>query len=119
MRYVILVLLNLPIILLALADIITQYKTRKMSERRFRQQIILWLIILVVLVGSYPIFNHLNGRHILDSGQLSFLDIVQTTVLIYLIYIINNHRRKLEQNERLIRELHQEISIKLSSQDER
>ena len=119
MRYLILVLLNLPIILLALINILTQYKTRKISVNRFRQQVILWFIILIVLVGSYPIYNHLNGRYILDSDQLSFLDIIQTTILIYLIYIINNHRRKLEQNEKLIRELHQEISIRLSSENER
>ena len=115
MRYVILVLLNIPIILLALVNIITQYKTRKMSVRRFRQQIILWLVILVVLVGSFPAYNHMNGKYILDSSELSLFDIIQTTAIVYLIYIINNHRRKLEQNERLIRELHQEISIKLSS----
>lgn len=114
MRYLILVLLNLPIILLALINILTQYKTRKITVNRFRQQVILWFIILMVLVGSYPIYNHLSDRYIFDSDQLTFLDIVQTTLLIYLIYIINNHRRKLEQNEKLIRELHQEISIKLS-----
>lgn len=116
MRYIILVLLNLPIILLALINILTQYKTRKISTNRFQQQVILWLVILVILAGSFPVYNHLHGRYVFDSGTLSFLDIAQTTVIIYLIYIINNHRRKLEQNERLIRELHQEISIKLSGQ---
>lgn len=114
MRYVILVLLNIPIIFLALINIITQYKTGKMGARRFRRQILLWLVILLALVGSFPLYNHLNGKYILDSSKLSFFDIVQTTAIVYLIYIINNHRRKIEQNERLIRDLHQEISIKLS-----
>lgn len=115
MRYIILVLLNVPIILLALVNILTQYKLRRISANRFRYQIFLWLIILVVLVSSFPAYNHLSGKALLDSSELSSFDIIQTTAIIYMIYIINNHRRKIEQNERLIRELHQEVSIILAA----
>ena len=114
MRYIILVLLNTPIILLALMNIVTQYKLQKISKNRFRHQIILWLVVLVVVVGSFPIYNYIIGNKLLDSSALSLFDIVQTTAIIYLVYIINNQRRKIEQNERITRDLHQEISIKLS-----
>ena len=50
MRYVILVLLNLPIILVALVNIVTQYKLKKVSPNRFRHQIILWLLIMIILI---------------------------------------------------------------------
>ena len=100
--------------MLAMVNVLTQYKMKKISDRRFRHQIILWLIILVVLVSSFPIYNHLNGKPLLDSSELSSFDIIQTTAIIYMIYIINNHRRKIEYNERVIRDLHQEISIKLA-----
>lgn len=114
MRYIVLVLLNLPIILIALVNIVTQFKMEKISAARFRHQIILWMTILVLLIGSFPAYNYLNGNTLLDSSELSIFDIIQTTAIIYLIYIINNQRRKIEQNERLVRDLHQEISIKLS-----
>jgi hypothetical protein len=114
MRYLILVLLNIPIILLALVNILTQYKMQKITGGRFRHQIALWVVILIVLVSSFPIYNHLSGKHILDSSELSLFDIVQTTAIVYMIYILNNHRRKIEHNEKLIRDLHQELSIKLS-----
>jgi uncharacterized membrane protein len=114
MRYVILVLLNIPIILLALVNIVTQYKLKRISKYRFRQQILLWLVILAVLVSSFPAYNYISGKQILDSSELSLFDIVQTTAIIYMVYIINNHRRKIEHNERVTRELHQEISIKLA-----
>jgi hypothetical protein len=117
MRYIILVLLNLPIILLALINIVTQYKTKKAEPRRFRFQIILWLVILVVLVSSFPLYNYLSGKPILDSSELSLFDIVQTTTIIYLFYIVNDHRRKIERDERTIRDLHQEISIRLSEKN--
>lgn len=117
MRYTILVILNLPIILLAFLNIVTQFKLKRMSPSRFRHQVILWLAILVVLVCSYPAYNYLSGNPILSSGKLSLLDIVQTTTIVYLIYILNNQRRKIEHNERITRDLHQEISIILSSKN--
>lgn len=114
MRYFLLVILNLPIIFIAFTNVITQYKTGKMNVSRFRHQMILWLAVLVVLVGSFPIYNSLAGNHWSSSGDLSLLDIVVVTVIVYLIYIVNNQRRKIEQNEKMLRDLHQELSMKLS-----
>ena len=76
MRYLILVLLNVPIILAALINIITQYKLRKVSVTRFRHQLIIWM----------------------------------------LFYIANNQRQRIDQNERRLRDLHQELSIRLSNE---
>lgn len=114
MRFIILVLLNVPIILLALLNIVTQYKLRKATKQRLRHQVLLWLIILVVLVSSFPVYNLLSGRPLLDSSELSLFDIVQTTALIFVIYVLNRQRQQLEQNETRIKDLHQELSIKLS-----
>ena len=114
MRYIILVLLNIPIILLALLNIITQYKMKRTSRRHFAKQLALWIIILLVLIGSFPLYNSIIGRPALDSTDLSAFDIIQTTVIVFLFYIINNQRRKTDQIERRLRDLHQELSIKLS-----
>lgn len=115
MRYIILVLLNLPVILLAFVNIVTQLKLQKITTHRFRQQIIMWCIILVVLICSFPIYNYASGRSVFDSQDLSLFDVIEITVIVYLIYVVNDHRRKIEQNERVIRDLHQELSIRLSS----
>ena len=114
MRYLILVLLNLPIILVALVNIVTQYKLNKVSKNRFRHQLIIWIIIMVALIGSFPLYNILNGKSALDSNELSLFDIVQTTAIIFLFYIANNQRQRNDQNERRLKALHQELSIKLS-----
>lgn len=114
MRYLVLIILNIPIILLALVNIITQFKLKQVSAARFRHQLIVWLIILVVLTGSFPLYNAVSGRTPLDSHELSLFDIVQTTAIIFLFYIINNQRQKIDANERRLRNLHQELSIKLS-----
>lgn len=116
MRYLILVLLNTPIVLLALINIITQYKLRRVSLSRFRHQLIIWLLIFVVLVGSFPAYNVLIGNQPFDSSGLSSFDIVQTTAIILLFYIFNNQRQRLDQYERRLRDLHQELSIRMSDE---
>lgn len=116
MRYLVLVLLNVPIILAALINIVTQYKLRKVSPARFRHQLIIWLILMIVLIGSFPLYNISIGHPPLDSSELSLFDILQTTAIILLFYIVNNQRQRIDQNERRLRDLHQELSIKLSNE---
>jgi hypothetical protein len=105
----------MPIIILALFNIVTQYKLQKVSKRRFQHQIILWGLILVVLLCSFPLYNYISDKPLLDSGELSLFDIAQTTAIIIVVYIINSQRRKIERAEKTIRDLHQELSIRLSS----
>lgn len=117
MRYIILILLNIPIIMLALVNIVTDYKLKKISVNRFRNQIFLWILILIVVIGSFPVYNILVGRPPLDSSELSLFDIVQTTIIIFLLYAINSQRQRIEQNEQRLKKLHQEISIRLSERN--
>lgn len=117
MRYLILLLLNLPVILLALLNIVTRYKMKKLSRERFYKQLLLWLVVLVVIAGSFPVYNLIAGRPVLDSLDLSAFDIAQTTVIVFLLYAFNNLHQKLDQTERRLRDLHQEVSIRLSKND--
>lgn len=117
MRYIILILLNIPITMLALVNIVTDYKLKKISVNRFRNQIFLWILILIVVIGSFPVYNILVGRPPLDSSELSLFDIVQTTIIIFLLYAINSQRQRIEQNEQRLKKLHQEISIRLSEKN--
>lgn len=114
MRYLILIFLNIPVIFIATLNLITQFKMKRMSSRKFKQQLILWLLIMIVLLGSFPVYNAIKGNAILDSSELTLFDIAQTTVIVFMIYVLSNYRRKLDNTERVLRELHQEISIKLS-----
>lgn len=113
MRYLILILINIPVILLALVNIITQYKLGHASRQRFTHQLVLWVVLLIVLIGSYPVYNYLSNRALFDSHDLSVFDIVEVTAIVFLVYVTNNQRQKLETSERRLRDLHQELSIKL------
>lgn len=117
MRYIILLLLNVPIIAAALLNLVTRYKLRRITKRRFKIQMLLWAVLLVVLVFSFPAYNYLTGKPILDSHELSLFDIFQTTAIIFLLYVLNNMRQKMEWNEKTLRDLHQELSIRLSEDE--
>lgn len=117
MRYIVLILLNLPVILLAITNLFTRYKLGRISKQRFHIQIFLWLVVLTVLIGSFPIYNVLSSKPTLASSGLSVFDIVQTTAIILLFYVANSQRQKIEWTERTLRDLHQELSIKLSKVD--
>jgi len=106
----------MPIILLALFNIITQYKLRHITLKRLQHQFALWLIILVVLICSFPVYNLLSGNPVFDSSEFSLFDIFQTTAIVVIIYALNRQRQKIEQNEITIRDLHQELSIKMSQE---
>jgi hypothetical protein len=117
MRYAVLVILNLPVILIAFINILAQYKMHKISRQRFWRQVFMWFVIFVVLIGSFPLYNHLNNKPIFDSSELSLFDIAQTTAVIFLIYAINYQRQQIERTEKTVRDLHQELSMRLSKKD--
>lgn len=117
MRYLILVIINLPIVFLAFLNIITQYKMKRIDKERFIRQTLLWLIISLVLILAFPIYNLANGRAIFSSVELSFFDIAEITSIVFLFYTVNNQIRKLNNTERRLRDLHQEMSIILSESE--
>lgn len=115
MRYLALVVLNLPILLVAILNIVTRYKLNKIDKIRFRQQIFFWILITIIICASFPIYNIYIGNPIFKSDLFSWFDIIQTTIVIYLIYSTSRLRQHLDIVEKTQRELHQELSIKLSS----
>lgn len=119
MRYVILILINIPVVMLALLNLTTKYKLKRTTKNRYQRQLIFWILLFIILVTSFPLYNLINGRPPLESSELSFFDIIQTTAIIALIYIVNNQHQKTEQTEQKLRDLHQELSIYLSGESSR
>lgn len=117
MRYALLILLNIPIVLLAFLNLITKFKMNKISKSRFLRQMTFWGTVCIVLIGSFPIYNLLNNLAPFESHDLASFDIIQTTAIVYLLYAIVNQRQKIDTLETRVRDLHQEVSIRLSKKD--
>lgn len=103
--------------LLATVNLFTKYKTGRITVQKFKKQMLLWLVIFFVLILSFPVYNTLQGQPPLESASLSSFDIIEITAIVFLIYTVNNQRQKVESTEKRLRDLHQELSIKLSKTD--
>lgn len=114
-RYLLLFLLNFPFILTAILSALTQYKLGKSSKRRFIAQTILWLVILIGLLIAQPLYEWLYSNELTQTEPLSLFDVIQITAIVVTFYIANRTRAQLESTERRLQDLHQELSIRLSS----
>jgi hypothetical protein len=106
--------LNLPFILAGLLGAITQYKLGKSSNNRLVAQLFLWVAILGGLIIAEPLYEWLYGQQLTQTEPLSLFDVIQITAIVFVFYIATRTRAKLEDVERRLNDLHQEISIRLS-----
>lgn len=116
-RYFLLLIFTLPFIIAAIINLVTQYKLGKISWTKFAVWISVWTMILLGLIFTEPLYNWLFANNLTESESLSLFDVVQITAIIMLFYVVNRLRQKTEVIERRLRDLHQELSIKLSAEE--
>ena len=114
-RYLILLLLNLPFISISILSAITQYKLGRASKRRAIVQILLWVVILIGLASAESIYTWLFSNNYTETESLSLFDVLQITAIVFLLYFVNRLRTKVDHVESRLRDIHQEISIRLST----
>ncbi len=113
--YILLIFINLPFIFLAITGIITRYKMKRISRRRASIQLLIWLFILMGLIVARPLYYWLFAQELTASDALSLFDVVQITAIVFLLYIVNGLSTRIEQTEKRLNDLHQALSIRLSS----
>lgn len=94
--------------------VITQNKLGKSSKNRLITQLLLWFAILSGLIVAEPLYDWLYGHQLTQTEPLSLFDVIQITAIILTFYIATRTRTKLEDVERRLNDLHQELSIRLS-----
>lgn len=118
-RYLLLVLLNAPFILSAVAGAFINFKLKKISQRQFYKRVGVWIFILIGLILAEPIYTYLFTRGLTQTEPLSLFDVIQITAIVWAFYIISRTRSRVNLLERKVNDLHQEISIRLSAKNER
>jgi hypothetical protein len=116
-RYLLLFILVLPFALAGLLTTITQYKLRRITHLRLIVQTLLWVFILTAIAIAEPTYNYLFHSNLTQSDSLSLFDVVQITGIIIVFYMANRLRAKVEVLERRMQDLHQELSIILSTKE--
>ena len=114
-RYVLLLLVNLPFVILAITSIITRYKMKRITKRRASIQLLMWLVLLFGLAIAEPAYHWLFAHDLTATDSLSLFDVVQITAIVFLLYTVNGLSSRIDQTEKRLNDLHQELSIRLST----
>lgn len=113
-RYLLLVILNLPLLIAAMMNTIVGYKLGHMGRRRFIFGMIFWSLILAGLVFLKPIYDYLFTNNLTQTEPLSLFDVLQITGIIFTLFIAVRAYGKVNLLERKVQDLHQELSIRLA-----
>lgn len=116
-RYLILLVINLPFFILAITSIVTRYKMNRTTRKRATIQLSLWVLLFVCLAVAEPIYHWLFANNFTKTDSLSLFDVVQITAIVFLLYVVNGLSLRVEQTEKRLNDLHQELSIRLSAKD--
>lgn len=111
-KYVILVLINLPLLLVGIVSAVTDYKaSRTISRRKCIALVIFWLSIGVALMFAEPLYDSLIRQNLTDSPPMSLFDIaLLTTVVFCLLLIVKINERLGALNQKLSR-IHERLAI--------
>ncbi len=114
-RYLLLGLLNLPFVIAGVLNTVVRYKLKQMSKRLLAFKLCCWLLVLAALILAYPLYTFLFSKKLTDTEPMSLFDVIQITGVIGLLYATTRAHSKLDSLERRVQDLHQELSIRLSS----
>lgn len=113
-RYIILILLNLPLIAIAILNATVAYKLKHTSKKRFIFRVLFWLGILAGLIFAQPIYEFLFSNNLTQTEPLSLFDVIQITAIIFSLFMVNQAYARVDRLEQRFQNLHQELSIMLS-----
>lgn len=116
-RYLILVLLTAPFIIASLLNALVSFKLSRISRRRFLFQTVWWLLVLIGISCAKPAYEFLFSNDLTQTEPLSLFDVIQITAIVALIFTANRTRSKVDNLEKRVQDLHQELSIRLADTD--
>lgn len=115
-RYLILIILNTPLILAGILNAAVSYKLKRSSYRRLIFRLVLWIGIFLGILFAEPIYAFLFSNNLTQTEPLSLFDVIQITGIILVLFLATQAYTKVDLQERRIQDLHQELSIRLSEE---
>jgi hypothetical protein len=116
-RYLILVILNTPLIITAILNAVVSYNLKHLSLRRLIFKVVFWLAVFVGLVLAEPLYKLLYAQGLTQTEPLSLFDVIQITGVILVFFLVNRLYVKVDVLEHRVQDLHQELSIRLSKRN--
>lgn len=111
-KFLLLILINLPIVLIGVTGAIASYKTSLTSKKRCVVEIIFWLLVGIGLIIIEPVYDALIASNLTDSGTMSIFDIALLTLLLLSLLLIVRGNEKMSAMNKKLSRLHEHIAIK-------
>lgn len=118
-KFLVLLLVNLPIVVIGVLGAITSYKTSRISKKRSIIEVSVWLLVGLGLFFIQPAYNLLIEYELTDSEPMSLFDILLLTLVLLAALFIKNANEKISLLNRKISQIHEHIVIKESQYDEK
>jgi hypothetical protein len=112
-KYILLILINLPLVLIGVTRAITRYKTKpaRISKNKCILEVIFWLLIGLGLSFMEPLYNALIQYNLTDSPAMSLFDVGLATLFTFTLLLIVETNDELAALKRVVSRLHEELAI--------
>jgi len=112
-KYLLLVLINAPIVLIGIVRAITRYKTKpaRISKSKCVTEVVFWLAIGVGLSFVEPVYNELIRHNLTDSPPMSLFDVALLTLFVFALLLIVETNEELTSLKRTVTRIHEKLAI--------
>lgn len=118
-KYVLLIILNAPLVLYALFNVFVSYKMKRHSQLQTAIRFIFWGLILVAIFCNKPITDFLYSHELTNSPPLSIFDVFLCTGTIISLLLLGRAYGRITQLEDRFTELQEVISLRSSTPTKR
>lgn len=119
LKYLLIIILNLPFVLIGIARTVTSYQNGRISRVRAIAWMVFWLLIIAALIGAEPGYRFLQDRGLTDSTPLSIFDVGSITGIILSLTLIFRLYTKIDILEQRVAELNTQSAIRLSKLEDK
>ena len=112
-KYLLLVLINAPIVLIGVVRAITRYKTKpaRISRSKCITEVVFWLAIGVGLSFVEPLYNTLLRHNLTDSPPMSLFDVALLTLFVFALLLIVETNEEITALKKTVSRLHEKLAI--------
>jgi predicted membrane channel-forming protein YqfA (hemolysin III family) len=110
-KYAILVIVNLPLLFIAIVGTLTNYKTGRISRKKATTEVLFWLAIGLLLVLVEPLYNTLIRHNLTNSAPMNIFDVGLLTLFVLSLLFIKQSNEKVSQLNKKVARMHESIVL--------
>jgi hypothetical protein len=110
-RYLLLVIINAPLLLVGIIGALTHYNTKRISKKRCYAEVAFWVVLGIGLCLAQPAYNALIRHNLTNSEPMSLFDMILLTFIIFCLLLIKSSNEHTAELHRKISRMHERIAI--------